>query len=436
MKCQSLSALQSAGQLTRTMDALRRLRRPTPFAFQGHNASISYEGIDALAPPVLLLGTVGRALNPSMLRQLRIPPPEDAPFRSGRLIRGWVFADGSSRTFVTSQSIASRVVHRGLVRFVQLAGTPSIARRLRVRTGRDGAALLGSLQALRTLQRRPRSCRFALKAGAWPTLSLHHAALGDFIGEAAHRRGRLCLTLTTSTDQRDAFRTTLERLNRLYDRPLTRRVRLQWQPTAVQHIEPAPGTEARLKQLYTTQHSGFILSARENQMVKQRGAGSTYGELRLSGLGRIFRRVAAQDMAFLDMGSGTGAVVLSAALGFPLRRCDGVELSPTRMAIARSALATLRQQTGRRWSRVHFYEADMLTVDIRHYDIIFLSNLCFGHPFNQRLGEKFDRELRTRTHVFSSSVIPSQRSTAMPMVTAVQMSWNKSARLHHAIWSE
>ena len=169
-------------------------------------------------------------------------------------------------------------------------------------------------------------------------------------------------------------------------------------------------------------------------MIQRHGAGSTYGELTLSGLSRIFARVATQDMAFLDMGSGTGAVVLAAALGFPLRRCDGVELSPTRMAIARRALATLRQQTGRRWSHVHLYEADMLTLDIRRYDIVFLSNLCFGEPFNRRLGMKFDRELRRRTHVLSSSPIPSQRSIRMPMVTAVQMSWKQEARLHHAIW--
>ena len=171
-------------------------------------------------------------------------------------------------------------------------------------------------------------------------------------------------------------------------------------------------------------------------MIRQHGAGSTYGELKLSGLGRVFARVASRDMAFLDMGSGRGAVVLAAALGFPIRRCDGVELSPTRMAIAHRALTILRQRTGRRWPHIHFYEADMLTLDIRHYDIIFLSNLCFGILFNQKLGEKFDRELRTRTHVFSSSVIPSQRSTQMPMVTKIEMSWNKSAQLHHAIWGD
>lgn len=431
-----LTVLQSVGQLTRTMDTLRRLRRPVPFAFQGHNTIISYAGSDAVAPPVLLLGSPGRSLHAGMLRPLRIPAPEDAPFRSGRLIKGWVFADGRSRTFVTAQPVAPRVVHRGLMRLVQLAGTPSIARQLKVRTGRDGAAVIRSLQALRTLQRLKPSTRFALQGGAWPTLSLSHTARGDFIGEAACWEGRLCMTLTGEVDQRAAFRAALARLNRLCGRPLRRRTRVQWKPSAAGLLQPAPGTEQRLGQLYAAQSNGFTLPIQENLMIRQHGAGSTYGELMLSGLGRVFARVESKDMAFLDMGSGRGAVVLAAALGFPLRRADGIELSPTRMSIARRALTILRQRTGRRWPHVHFYEADMLTLDIRHYDILFLSNLCFGDFFNQRLGSKFDREIRTRTHVFSSSAIPSRRSTQMPMVTAVEMSWNKSARLHHAIWGD
>ena len=76
----------------------------------------------------------------------------------------------------------------------------------------------------------------------------------------------------------------------------------------------------------------------------------------------------------------------------------------------------------------------MLTLNIRRYDIIFLSNLCFGTDFNKQLGKKFDREIRTRTHVLSSRVIPSRRSTTMPMVNEVEMSWNQSSQLHHAIW--
>lgn len=154
-------------------------------------------------------------------------------------------------------------------------------------------------------------------------------------------------------------------------------------------------------------------------------AGMIYGELQQDELERYFAAIApfvAPGGLMVDLGSGLGKVVMSAALSLPFQRCVGVELMGYRhqlalqrcqhvLALNRQQLAQLapplqREQTLLPGStgitlahlrdlpqRLAFIEADMLKVDVSAATLVFLYSTCFG-PLMPALAHKLARELQ------------------------------------------
>ncbi|WP_374360688.1 histone methylation protein DOT1-like protein [Pseudoduganella danionis] len=142
-------------------------------------------------------------------------------------------------------------------------------------------------------------------------------------------------------------------------------------------------------------------------------AGMVYGELQQDELARYFAAIApllAPGGLMVDLGSGLGKVVMTAALSLPFQRCVGVELLAYRHQLAlqrcQHLLALNRQQLERLPQpqplqreqplllpggasttlahlldlpqRLAFIEADMFTVDVRAATLVFLYSTCFG----------------------------------------------------------
>ncbi|OFA02604.1 histone methylation protein DOT1-like protein [Duganella sp. HH101] len=151
-----------------------------------------------------------------------------------------------------------------------------------------------------------------------------------------------------------------------------------------------------------------------------------YGEFQRYELDNYFGAIAPLIPAggvMVDLGSGLGKVVMSAALAFPFQRCIGVELMGYRhamaverlhalLALARQGLAALPSpltpDTPLRLpfggaargshlldlaSRIAFIEADMFKVDVRGASLVFMYSTCFG-PLMDALGDKLAREMR------------------------------------------
>jgi hypothetical protein len=156
--------------------------------------------------------------------------------------------------------------------------------------------------------------------------------------------------------------------------------------------------------------------------------GMIYGELQQDELARYFaaiRPYVAPGGVMVDLGSGLGKVVLSAALSLPFQRCIGVELLGYRhrLAVQRSQhlLALARQELARLAaqqplsattalllpsgvhstlshlielpSRIAFIEADMFRVELRGASLVFLYSTCFG-PLMAALAHKLAGELQ------------------------------------------
>jgi len=155
-------------------------------------------------------------------------------------------------------------------------------------------------------------------------------------------------------------------------------------------------------------------------------AGLIYGELQQDELERYFAAIAplvAPGGLMVDLGSGLGKVVMTAALSLPFQRCVGVELMGYRhqlalqrcqhvLALNRLQLAQLasplqREQVLQRANgasvtlahlldlpqRLAFIEADMFKVDVSAATLVFLYSTCFG-PLMPALAHKLARELQ------------------------------------------
>jgi hypothetical protein len=153
--------------------------------------------------------------------------------------------------------------------------------------------------------------------------------------------------------------------------------------------------------------------------------GLIYGEMQRFELENYFdavRPYLPPGGLMVDLGSGLGKVVMTAALSLPFTRCIGVELLTYRhrlaqerlvrlLTLARQGLAALPQPltletplqlpsgapaTGRHLldlgARIAFIENDMLKVDVRGASLVFLYCTCFG-PLMEALSDKLAREL-------------------------------------------
>ncbi|MBV7537473.1 histone methylation protein DOT1-like protein [Duganella sp. sic0402] len=124
----------------------------------------------------------------------------------------------------------------------------------------------------------------------------------------------------------------------------------------------------------------------------------------------------------VDLGSGLGKVVMTAALTLPFSRCVGVELMTYRHRLAQDRLVRLLTLTrqglealpeplrvdtpltlpsgvvanGRHLlelgARIAFIENDMFKVDVRGASLVFVYSTCFG-PLMNALSNKLAREL-------------------------------------------
>lgn len=164
--------------------------------------------------------------------------------------------------------------------------------------------------------------------------------------------------------------------------------------------------------------------------------GLIYGELKRHELENYFDFVAPllrPGAKMVDLGSGLGKVVMSAALSLPLARCVGVEILAYRHRLALDRLQkmlavrdrgvkllrpplrpdqVLHLPTGATTdarhlldlaARVEFFEQSMFDVDLRDSDLVFIYSTCFA-PLMPAIAEKLARDLPENALVSTTSV--------------------------------
>ena len=137
-----------------------------------------------------------------------------------------------------------------------------------------------------------------------------------------------------------------------------------------------------LDDIYSSLPDGSDASVADRRAVDMacgRGA-ATYGEITPKASATLLRwlRMTSEDV-FIDCGSGTGRLVLQAAIETDVRRSIGVEMSGFRHGVALQARAALAHDArqARAAERVELFEGDFRTLVPADASVLYAGSLCF-----------------------------------------------------------
>ena len=163
----------------------------------------------------------------------------------------------------------------------------------------------------------------------------------------------------------------------------------------------------------------------ERLVFEKTDSNSTYGELTKQGAIQLVNQLKTRSpKSFCDLGSGIGIVLKYMIDMVPsLNIIDGVELSEERY---KNSLYVINK--ARRNQKVNLWNDDIMNIDISNYDMIYISNLCFNHDYNQKLSKKLDNEIKNNAIVFASQNIYFKRHV-IKSCFPINQSWGKNTQM-------
>lgn len=179
---------------------------------------------------------------------------------------------------------------------------------------------------------------------------------------------------------------------------------------------------------------GFGINEIDENKYKNKYAVSTYGELTGEGLLKIIEMCEKLDMNnleernFVDLGSGTGRVVLNASIFF--NKVFGVELSTKRHNIGSMIL---KENKNRLRNNIHLVNGDMYNLDCSKMDVVYISSLCFTDEMMERLKEKLGGELKNGSLIFTSKEMDidgNENFVKLDNELNVKMTWSDNSQLY------
>jgi precorrin-6B methylase 2 len=126
---------------------------------------------------------------------------------------------------------------------------------------------------------------------------------------------------------------------------------------------------------------GYAIARTEVRSQRDKGIfvqGAQYGEINARVFASALERLAmTSGETFVDLGSGTGKAVLTAAALYRLRRATGVEIQKPLHAAALMALESLTVSLFSRMPDVKFVLGDAFKYDWHKYDVVFVNAAVF-----------------------------------------------------------
>lgn len=192
---------------------------------------------------------------------------------------------------------------------------------------------------------------------------------------------------------------------------------------------PVPDVRGALRRLYRDL-DGFDVSEAEEAVVVARRSSPLYGEIMPSATRRLLEhlRLGARDTLF-DLGSGSGKVVLHAALACKLSRIVGVELVRPRHAMAEQALARARAEGLLRTKRVELLRRDFMRVDLSGASVVYTCSTAFPDALMLRLAKKLSC-LRPGARLVSLQDLDDNPWFELQEVLRLDMSWSRRRKVH------
>jgi len=181
--------------------------------------------------------------------------------------------------------------------------------------------------------------------------------------------------------------------------------------------------------------NAFIISDEERALFKQCKSESTYGEIVVAALEKLVELLEpTSDDVFYDFGSGKGQAPLYMALCTPIRKCVGIELSPTRHNYALQARNKLDRQLSTPYDCIiEFYQGDFTNplFNIDDATIVWMNSTCYPEEVMEKITQRLST-LPSGLCVISLKALPSadKYHFKLEQQCTLPMTWSGSVNAH------
>jgi precorrin-6B methylase 2 len=196
--------------------------------------------------------------------------------------------------------------------------------------------------------------------------------------------------------------------------------------------------EQRIENLYQG-ISGFGIGSDEEKSITNQGGAPTYGEITYKGLKILIDKLklTPQDV-FYDLGSGVGKVVVQVFLGSPVKKCVGVELSPTRYNHAQKVKeqligtpstekATVKKPL-KKERELQCVNQNIVNADISDATVVFMCSTCFSDKLMHDITEKLAK-LRKGLRVITLKELPAHPKFKLKEILTLPMTWSQETQV-------
>jgi len=176
--------------------------------------------------------------------------------------------------------------------------------------------------------------------------------------------------------------------------------------------------------------SGFSIDQTERMDIEKQGGNPTYGEITFQSTQDLINHLdLGKDDVFFDLGCGIGKVCCQVALTTPARAI-GIELSPTRCALAQKTKQCLiNQKACANNAKLEFYEQNILDAHLEPATVIFACSTCFSDQLMQTLTHKLEQLPKLKRVVTLKELAPSTHFTLAKTIH-LPMTWSENTPVH------
>ncbi len=188
--------------------------------------------------------------------------------------------------------------------------------------------------------------------------------------------------------------------------------------------------EARILDELYGELNGYDTTEADEAVVVERSSSAMYGEILPSSTTKLLDYLNLnEDDVFFDLGSGTGKVVIQAAMTTKLRRCVGVELVKNRYIASAAVLQVVQSEDRLKTQDVQFLCEDFMETDLAEATIIYSCSTAFSQGLLQKLARRM-ADLPSNTLFVTLQDLDETPWFLLEEVLSLDMSWGKDRAVH------
>lgn len=176
---------------------------------------------------------------------------------------------------------------------------------------------------------------------------------------------------------------------------------------------------------------GYEIGAREERRIERTKSSATYGEIMPAASIRLVDALRlGPDDTFVDLGSGVGKLVLTAALRSKVGRAVGVELGRDRHRDAVSVVRAAQEAGLVTPGVVELRNQDILRTSLAGATVLYTCSTAFPYAFTERLAHRVARLRRRVRFVTLQELDCDVPGFALTQVLRLDMSWARKRKVH------